>query len=362
MSASIEGNRITFDGDDEVYDINTKKCNIDTYVDDNGQRQVFFPVKEREIKPKAPRKRKPYVGRKTAKTPVVVHIRDDFKHMKLMTAKQLAGLNYRYITIKENIRAWSLNHPHSDFCYYKLSKEPIEDYERDREAYVSIPKAIKSCQAYLCGEIDRYLEKLRNIYEIKLNEETVKKRTKAMEILKRVNEKIKCDCGGQYSSTTKQNHEQHLITKRHLKWIDTYTQANNEAPRETAYIELTKLRENTSEVVYDDTDDDVEEAVEKINDEELNELEDDDYDELLKGIDELKKVVEEKDYTEEEETVDEYMYKCMCGMKIPLSKREEHFKSAEHFDNISESEPDEDIDDEPTENVILAISEPISCC
>jgi predicted SprT family Zn-dependent metalloprotease len=135
-------------------------------------------------------------------------------------------------------------------------------------------------------------------------------------------------------------------------------QANNEAPKELKYMELNKLRENTDKVVFDDTDEEVEEVIEKINDDEIIDMPDDEFENMMKTVDEFKANIAD-DY---EDGSENSKYHCLCGITVKMDDREAHFKSAEHFANISESENDEEIDDEPTENIIINVREPIACC
>lgn len=351
MTAKIEGNKLTFDDDDEVYEINTKKCDVSTYIDENGKQQVFFPLKEREIKQRKSRKRV-YKSRKTDDMKVFQHIEGDFENMDTMTIKQLAGLNDRYIEVKENIKKWSLKHPHSRFCYFKLQKEAENDYNDDMGSYSGLKEVIESKKGNLCGLIDRKIKKLQKIYALKLKEDEAIRISKIEELLRRKREKTECDCGGKYVSSCIQAHYQHKLTNRHKRWVETYTQANNQPPPEKQFIPINTLRQNTDAYENEEIENErIEEIIETINEEEIIDMPDEEFNDMIKVVDDLKKVVEEADDEDNK-------YHCPCGMTILTVNREKHFNSAEHFANISESEDDE----EPTENIIISFNEPIACC
>ena len=358
MTANIDGNKITFEGDDEVYEFNTKNCNVETYVDDKGQQQVYFPVIPKPFIPRKIRKRATAYIKKTADKSVTDHIKEDFENMKYMSRKQLAGLNARYIEIRDNIKRWDLKHPKNRFCYYKLSQEP-EQSVKDEE-YDTIKEAIHEKQIYYKDLIARLLKKLEPIYWKKDKEEMEQKMKTVEERQKVYGQVIECPCGAKIKGSL--SYQTHLKSKKHMRWDENYTTMYNENPKLPDYnmpsCKLIPVEISDDDEVIDEV---VGEVIGKIDEEDFVEMEEEDFDDMMKAIDNVKEAVQ---YVEEEEEVMSEGYNCLCGITLkPPFDLNKHFKSDEHLQNISESENDDEEEAlTPTENIIISISEPIACC
>jgi len=177
MGIHIQDNQVIYSSDDEgnereVYKFDSNKFDAQIFTDeDTGKQRVMYIKKIIPPTPKKVRKRKSVYVKKKAETTVMEDIKEDFKHIKHMTTKELRGLNSRYLEVKDNIKKWDLKHPKNRFPYNKLQKETEGKVGGDDPVYDTYKEAVQETKEFLCETIDRYLDKLEPIYWIKQQEE-----------------------------------------------------------------------------------------------------------------------------------------------------------------------------------------------